>query len=118
MLGPRTVEIFKNALAGMDVVVWNGPLGLFEREAFAGGTRALVRALAASSARTIACGGETVQAVINSRPRGAIHAPQHGWRRRAGLAGSPRTPRHRRVAGRGLRPVRTGMPWTSISPAA
>lgn len=65
-VGPRTVEIFKNALAGMDVVVWNGPLGLFEREAFAGGTRALVRALAASSARTIACGGETVQAVINS----------------------------------------------------
>ena len=65
-VGPRTVETFKDALAGMDVVVWNGPLGLFEHEAFAGATRALARALADASARTIVCGGETVQAVRDS----------------------------------------------------
>lgn len=62
-VGPRTVTRFLEALAGADLVVWNGPLGVFEREAFAGGTRALARALAGLDATTIVCGGETLQAV-------------------------------------------------------
>ena len=59
-VGPRTVENFEVALASADTVIWNGPLGLFEREAFAGGTRALAQILARLDARTIVAGGETL----------------------------------------------------------
>ncbi|MEE9277639.1 MAG: phosphoglycerate kinase [Dehalococcoidia bacterium] len=62
-VGPRTIEQFKQALAKANVIIWNGPLGLFEREAFAGGTRALAQAIAGMDARTVVCGGETLQAV-------------------------------------------------------
>ena len=62
-IGPATVERFSEALRPADVIVWNGPLGLFEQPAFAGGTRALARTLAGLSATTVICGGETAQAV-------------------------------------------------------
>ena len=62
-LGPATVERFREALRPADVIVWNGPLGLFEQRAFAGGTRTLACALAELPATTIVCGGETAQAV-------------------------------------------------------
>ena len=62
-IGPATVERFSAALRPADVIVWNGPLGLFERPAFAGGTMALARVLADLPATTIVCGGETAQAV-------------------------------------------------------
>ncbi len=62
-IGPKTVGLFMKALERTDVVIWNGPLGLFERGAFSGGTRELARKMAALDARTIVCGGETVQAV-------------------------------------------------------
>ncbi len=62
-VGPRTVENFEVALASADTVIWNGPLGLFEREAFAGGTRTLAQMLARLDARTIVAGGETLAAV-------------------------------------------------------
>ena len=65
-VGPRTIEHFSAALARSDTVVWNGPLGLFENPAFAGGTRALAQAIAALDARTIVAGGETAQAVIEA----------------------------------------------------
>ena len=65
-VGPRTIERFRGALESADVVVWNGPLGLFEREAFAGGTRWLARALAGLEGKTIVCGGETLQAVAEA----------------------------------------------------
>ena len=62
-VGPRTIESFSAALADAGTIIWNGPLGLFEREAFAGGTRALARILADHSAETIVAGGETLAAV-------------------------------------------------------
>ena len=65
-VGPRTIEHFSVALAEADTVVWNGPLGLFEKQAFAGGTRALAEVIAELSARTIVAGGETAQAVIEA----------------------------------------------------
>ena len=65
-VGPRTIEHFSAALARADTVVWNGPLGLFENPAFAGGTRALAQAIAALDARTIMAGGETAQAAIEA----------------------------------------------------
>ena len=61
-IGPATVERFSSALRPADVIVWNGPMGLFERPAFAGGTTAVARVLADLSSNTIVCGGETAQA--------------------------------------------------------
>ena len=62
-IGPQTVEQFGAALREAAVVVWNGPLGLFERPAYSGGTRAVAELVAALPARTVVCGGETAQAV-------------------------------------------------------
>ena len=62
-VGPQTIENFVNAINDCDTVVWNGPLGLFEREAFSGGTRAMAEALSKLEADTIICGGETAAAV-------------------------------------------------------
>ena len=66
-VGPATIEAFSAALADCDTVVWNGPLGLAEREAFAGGTKAMASALAkldsAGQARVIVCGGDTAAAI-------------------------------------------------------
>lgn len=62
-IGPRTAEIYAQAIAGAGAVVWNGPLGLFEVEAFAGGTRKVAEAVAASPAYRIAGGGDTLRAL-------------------------------------------------------
>lgn len=67
-VGPATVELFSEAVKGCDTVVWNGPLGLFEREAFSGGTRAMAEALAnLENVKTVICGGETAAAVAQFR---------------------------------------------------
>ena len=67
-VGPATVEAFSEAVKECDTVVWNGPLGLFEREAFSGGTRAMAEALAKmEDATTVICGGETAAAVAQFR---------------------------------------------------
>lgn len=67
-VGPATVETFSEAVKECDTVVWNGPLGLFEREAFSGGTRAMAEALAKlEDATTVICGGETAAAVAQFR---------------------------------------------------
>ncbi len=67
-VGPATVELFSEAVKECDTVVWNGPLGLFEREAFSGGTRAMAEALAKlEETKTIICGGETAAAVAQFR---------------------------------------------------
>ncbi len=62
-VGPQTIENFVKAISDCDTIVWNGPLGLFEREAFSGGTRAMAEALSKLEANTIICGGETAAAV-------------------------------------------------------
>ena len=67
-VGPATVEAFSEAVEGCDTIVWNGPLGLFEREAFSGGTRAMAEALSKlEDAKTVICGGETAAAVAQFR---------------------------------------------------
>ena len=67
-VGPATVEAFAEAVQECDTIVWNGPLGLFEREAFSGGTRAMAEALAAlEDTNTVICGGETAAAVARFR---------------------------------------------------
>jgi len=62
-IGPKTIERFCDAVAKARMVVWNGPMGVFEMPAFAIGTRALADALATSDAVTIIGGGDTAAAV-------------------------------------------------------
>ncbi len=62
-IGPRTVGLFKDRLAGARTVVWNGPLGVLEFRPFAEGTMALARALAELDATTIIGGGDSAAAV-------------------------------------------------------
>jgi len=62
-IGPRTAADYAGSLAGAGTILWNGPVGVFENNAFAKGTEALARAIAASSAYSIAGGGDTVAAI-------------------------------------------------------
>jgi phosphoglycerate kinase len=65
-IGPRTVERFTGALGDARTIVWNGPMGVFEKPAFAAGTLALARAVARASAFTVIGGGDTVAAVTQA----------------------------------------------------
>lgn len=62
-IGPRTRVIFADDIASARTVVWNGPMGVFEMAAFAGGTRAVAEAMAASEAMTVIGGGDSAAAV-------------------------------------------------------
>jgi phosphoglycerate kinase len=62
-IGPRTVERFAAALKPARTIVWNGPLGVFERAPFSDGTLGVARAVAASGAFSVIGGGDTVAAV-------------------------------------------------------
>jgi len=62
-IGPRTRELFATRIADAGTVVWNGPMGVFEMEAFSGGTLAVARAMAASDAMTVIGGGDSAAAV-------------------------------------------------------
>ena len=58
-IGPASGLLFKETLHDAKTIVWNGPMGVFESPQFAGGTQAVMRALAESSATTIVGGGDT-----------------------------------------------------------
>lgn len=62
-IGPETQKLFAEAVKGAGTVVWNGPMGIFEFEKFAVGTRAMAQALADSGAVTIVGGGDSAAAV-------------------------------------------------------
>ena len=62
-VGPRTLEAYERAIGEAKTIFWNGPVGVFESEAFAAGTRRVAQLLAASDATTVVGGGESVQAV-------------------------------------------------------
>jgi phosphoglycerate kinase len=62
-IGPRTIEAYSAAIRDAKTVVWNGPMGVFEIDAFAAGTNAIARAVAAVSGTTIIGGGDSIAAV-------------------------------------------------------
>jgi phosphoglycerate kinase len=62
-IGPKTIDIYRQKLAEAKTVIWNGPVGWFERPAFSAGTKAIAEALANSGAVTVVGGGETAEAV-------------------------------------------------------
>lgn len=62
-VGPKTAETFAASLKQAGTIVWNGPVGVFENEAFAQGTETVAHAIADSKAYSIAGGGDTVAAI-------------------------------------------------------
>jgi len=62
-IGPKTAEKFTGLIAKAGTIVWNGPVGVFEYDQFAGGTRVIAEAIAASNAFSIAGGGDTLAAI-------------------------------------------------------
>ena len=62
-IGTKTIKLFSDAIKNAGTVVWNGPMGVFEFDAFAKGTKAMAQALADSGAITIVGGGDSAAAV-------------------------------------------------------
>ncbi len=62
-IGPKTVETFANAVKNAGTVIWNGPMGVFEFERFAEGTKAVAAAIAESGSISIIGGGDSASAV-------------------------------------------------------
>jgi phosphoglycerate kinase len=62
-IGPRTAQVLADQLLAAGTIVWNGPVGVFEFDAFAHGTETVARAIARSSAFSIAGGGDTLAAI-------------------------------------------------------
>jgi 3-phosphoglycerate kinase len=58
-IGPLTISKYKKAMKGAKTIFWNGPMGVFEIDSFAQGTRAICEALAESGATTIVGGGDS-----------------------------------------------------------
>jgi phosphoglycerate kinase len=71
-IGPRTVDAYSNALGDARTVVWNGPMGVFEIEAFAKGTMAVAQAVSRVKGTTIVGGGDSISAIRKSGVSGSI----------------------------------------------
>lgn len=71
-IGPETVRAYTAALAGAKMIVWNGPMGMFELPAFQEGTFAIARAIAQSNALSVVGGGDSVAAVNQAGVAGSI----------------------------------------------
>jgi len=62
-IGPETIELFKEKLAGARTIIWNGPMGVFEFEQFSHGTIGVAKAVASSEAFSVIGGGDSVSAI-------------------------------------------------------
>jgi phosphoglycerate kinase len=63
-VGPKTGALYAEAVGKAGTVLWNGPMGAFEMEPFAGGTRAVAEAVAKASGKTVVGGGDSVAAMV------------------------------------------------------
>jgi len=73
-IGEETIELYSQALEGAKTIIWNGPLGYFEKEPFDLGTIAIARKVATLSAVTVAGGGDTLSAL---KKAGVLYAFSH-----------------------------------------
>ena len=71
-IGPKSAAALAKTLKSAGTIVWNGPVGMFEVDAFAKGTHAIARAIAESDAYSIAGGGDTVAAIHKFGIEGGI----------------------------------------------
>ena len=71
-IGPETIDLFAKEIAAARTVLWNGPMGIFEVDAFSRGTMAIARALANSSGTTVVGGGDSVAALARAGLQGAV----------------------------------------------
>jgi phosphoglycerate kinase len=62
-IGPKTIANFSQVIAGAKTVIWNGPMGIFEKPPFDNGTVALAKAVAASGATSVVGGGDSEKAI-------------------------------------------------------
>lgn len=62
-IGPETAKAYAEIISRANSVFWNGPMGMFEKEAYAGGTKAVAEALAASRAYSVVGGGDSAAAI-------------------------------------------------------
>ena len=65
-IGPATVKTYRDAIAGAKTVIWNGPMGVFEIDAFANGTLEVARAVASVKGTTVIGGGDSIAAVAKA----------------------------------------------------
>lgn len=71
-VGPATTKLFNEALGGVRTIVWNGPLGMFEKSAYATGTMAMAKTVSTSGAISVVGGGDTDAAVKQAGVAGSI----------------------------------------------
>jgi len=89
-IGPGTSAAYATVIGGAGTVVWNGPMGVFEIDAFAAGTLAVARAVAETAGTTVVGGGDSVAAVANAGVRDQInHISTGGGASLEFLAGRP-----------------------------
>jgi phosphoglycerate kinase len=65
-IGPKTVALYRSIIAGANTVTWNGPMGVFEIDAFAQGTIEVARAVADVKGTTVIGGGDSIAAVVKA----------------------------------------------------
>jgi phosphoglycerate kinase len=71
-VGPKTGELYAKAVGEAGTVLWNGPMGAFEMEPFAGGTRAVAEAVATAPGKTVVGGGDSVAAMVQFGLQGEV----------------------------------------------
>jgi len=62
-IGPKTIELYEGIIKGAKTIIWNGPMGVFEKPPFDKGTMALARAVATSGATSVVGGGDSEKAI-------------------------------------------------------
>src|SRR5437773_10648732 len=94
-VGPKTIETYKQKIAGAKTIVWNGPMGVFEMPAFARGTLEIAKAVADATSRgatSIVGGGDSVAAVHQSGVANKISHISTGGGASLGFLGGNKLP--------------------------
>ena len=102
-IGPRTVEEFARTLADARTILWNGPMGMFELEPFAAGTRGVAMAVAGVDAFTVVGGGDSVAALAKLGLTDSVDHVSHRGRGLPRVHRGSRAARPRRADGASLK---------------